>query len=150
MRNDANMDAFNSMELSFDSRGENEGFARVAVSAFAVQLSPTLETLTDIKTAVSEAVTNCVVHAYRERMGKIRISCRAYPDGRFFVTVQDEGCGIPDIARAMEPFYTTQPECERSGMGFAVMQTFMDQVQVESRVGEGTCVTMMKHVSPVA
>lgn len=139
----------NSMCLRFLSLPENEGFARVAVSAFAVQLNPTLETLTDIKTAVSEAVTNAVVHGYRDGAGEIEIIASYDDAGILTVTVQDRGCGIPDIARAMEPFFTTQPEKERSGMGFAVMQTFMDEVLVTSRVGEGTSVRMVKTIAPL-
>ena len=140
------MDIINQMELKFLSVPENEGFARVAVSAFAVQLNPTLDVLADIKTAVSEAVTNAIVHAYREMGGVIALEAELREDGVLALTVSDTGCGIPDIDQAMQPFYTTQPEKERSGMGFSVMQSFMDTVQVESEVGRGTSVRMEKLV----
>ena len=139
-------DLKNSMHLTFLSLPENESFARMAVSAFAVQMNPTLETLTDIKTAVSEAVTNAVVHGYRDSVGEIALDAVITDSDDFYITVSDAGLGIPDIARAMEPFYTTQPEKERSGMGFQVMLTFMDDVQVQSAPGEGTCVRMRKRV----
>ncbi|MBR6524596.1 MAG: anti-sigma F factor [Clostridia bacterium] len=141
------MEQKNAMTLEFLSLPENEGFARVAVSAFAVQLNPTLETLTDIKTAVSEAVTNAIVHGYREETGIVKVEASYDHSGKLTVTVSDTGCGIPDIARAMTPFFTTQPEKERSGMGFAVMQTFMDDVQVTSQPGCGTNVTLVKTIA---
>ena len=141
------MEQKNVMTLEFMSLPENEGFARVAVSAFAVQLNPTLETLTDIKTAVSEAVTNAIVHGYREKEGIVRVEACYDDERKLTVTVTDTGCGIPDIPRAMTPFFTTQPEKERSGMGFAVMQTFMDDVQVVSQPGCGTKVTLVKTVA---
>ena len=134
----------NQMKLEFLSLPENEGFARVAVSAFAVQLDPTLDMLADIKTAVGEAVTNAVVHAYGEKIGIVSISAALTENGILRIAVSDRGRGIADIAQAMQPFFTTQPEKERSGMGFAVMQTFMDHVAVESVPGEGTTVRMEK------
>ena len=140
------MNLLNHMRLAFDARPENESFARVAVSAFAVPLGPTMDVLSDIRTAVSEAVTNAIVHAYREQGGEIVLEAALRDDGVLLLDISDRGCGIPDIARAMQPFYTTQPEKERSGMGFAVMQSFMDDVRVESQVGVGTRVHMEKRV----
>ena len=140
------MQPTNQMELTFLSVPENEAFARVAVSAFAVQLDPALDVLADITTAVSEAVTNAIVHGYQDALGLVRISASLTKDGLLTVTVSDQGRGIPDIALAMQPFFTTQPEKERSGMGFSVMQTFMDDVQVESAPGKGTTVTMRKRL----
>lgn len=136
----------NAMRLCFESRPENEAFARVVVSAFMVQLNPTLEEVNDVKTAVSEAVTNAIVHGYpRGGEGEIRLSVRLLPQERTLeVEVSDDGEGIPDVEQAMQPFYTTQPELERSGMGFSVMQSFMDGIRVESEVGKGTRVMMKK------
>ena len=136
----------NHMRLSFDSRSENESFARVAISAFMAQLSPTLEELNDVKTAVSEAVTNSIVHGYDGALGEVDIDASLWDDGRVIVEVIDTGRGISDVEQAMTPFFTSQPEMERAGMGFAVMQTFMDDVRVTSRVGQGTSVWMMKRV----
>ena len=140
------MQIINQMKLEFLSVPENEGFARVAVSAFAVQLDPTLDVLADIKTAVSEAVTNAIVHGYPNRLGMVQISAILKGDGLLEISVSDQGTGIPDIQKAMQPFFTTQPEKERSGMGFPVMQTFMDLVQVESTPGQGTVVRMEKRL----
>ena len=140
------MQPINHMELTFLSVPENEAFARVAVSAFAVQLNPTLDVLADIKTAVSEAVTNAIVHGYPDQPGLVTVAAALFPGGLLTVTVSDRGKGIPDIAQAMQPFFTSQPEKERSGMGFSVMQTFMDDLQVESIPGEGTTVRMEKHL----
>jgi len=134
------------MKLEFLSVPENEGFARVAVSAFAVQMDPTLEVLADIKTAVSEAVTNAIVHGYGDGMGMVEISAKLDDNGIMEIAVSDQGRGIADIEKAMEPFFTTQPEKERSGMGFSVMQTFMDAVMVESEMGKGTTVRMEKRL----
>ena len=136
----------NHMRLEFDARPENESFARVAASAFTVPMNPTMDVLSDIRTAVSEAVTNAIVHAYRERGGVIRLTAALREDGVLLLDVEDSGCGIPDVEQAMQPFFTTQPEKERSGMGFSVMQSFMDDVQVESEVGKGTTVRMEKRV----
>lgn len=133
----------NEMTLIFDSRPVNEGLARVAAASFCTQLNPTLEEVADIKTAVSEAVTNCIIHGYEGRIHKIRMVCRLQ-DQELSVDVIDEGVGIPDVKKAMEPLYTTKPEKDRSGMGFTFMEAFMDEVQVESQVGKGTAVHMKK------
>ena len=141
------MQIINEMKLEFMGIPENEGFARVAVSAFAVQLDPTLDVLADIKTAVSEAVTNAIVHGYADATGgTVTVAAALRDDGVLEVAVTDQGKGIDDIGRAMQPFFTTQPEKERSGMGFSVMQTFMDKVTVESKPGEGTTVRMQKRL----
>ena len=141
------MHAKNQMKLIFSALPENESFARVAVSAFTVQLNPTLDILADIKTAVSEAVTNAIVHGYHGAAdGLIEIQAALCEDGWLSVSISDAGCGIPDIEQAMQPFFTTQPEKERSGMGFSVMQTFMDSLKVESKVGIGTTVRMKKRI----
>ncbi len=133
----------NEMQLSFPARSENEVFARNAVAAFALTLEPTLDELSDIKTAVSEAVTNCIVHAYRNAEGWVTIRCRAEGD-RFDIEVCDEGRGIENIEEALQPFFTTQPSEERSGMGFTIMQTFMTEFAVASEAGAGTRVKMRK------
>ncbi len=138
----------NQMELTFLARPQNESFARVAIAAFAVQLNPTLPEMADIKTAVSEAVTNAIVHGYRDREdGVVRMRAE-YGERRLLtVTVEDTGCGIADVEAAMQPFYSTGDGAERSGMGFCVMQTFMDAVEVDSAVGRGTTVTMRKYIT---
>lgn len=135
----------NEMELIFDSRSSNEGFARVTVAAFMTQLNPTLEEVADVKTAVSEAVTNAVIHGYGERTEncKIIIRCRIDEDA-LFVEIEDKGIGIENINQAMEPMFTTKPELERSGMGFAFMEAFMDEVRVLSKLHKGTTVKMKK------
>ena len=137
------MEDTNEMALEFDSRSQNEGFVRVAVAAFATQLNPTLEEVADLKTAVSEAVTNVVIHAYREKTGKVQIEC-SVREKEMTVTVIDYGVGIENIEKAMEPLYTTRPELDRSGMGFAFMEAFMDELEVESQPGQGTTVRMKK------
>ena len=135
----------NEMEITFDSRSENEGFARVAVAAFLTQLDPLLEEISDVKTAVSEAVTNAVIHGYEGGEGKIRLSCRIEKDDRkIYIEVEDRGVGIEDVEKAKEPLFTTRPELERSGMGFAFMEAFMNEVEVESTPGKGTCIKMYK------
>lgn len=139
------MENNNEMTIIFDSRSCNEGFVRVAVAAFCTQLNPTLEEVADIKTAVSEAVTNAIIHGYQQEIKKIRVDCKTDKKD-FYVTVKDEGKGIKDIAKAMEPLFTTCPHMERSGMGFAFMEAFMDEVQVESEVGKGTIVRMKKTI----
>ena len=139
------MEQNNQMTIIFDSRSCNEGFARVAVAAFCTQLNPTLEEVAEIKTAVSEAITNSIIHGYDNQVKKIRIECRT-EDKTLYVTVSDEGRGIPDIEKAMEPMFTTRPELDRSGMGFAFMEAFMDDIQVESEVGKGTIVRMKKTI----
>ncbi len=142
----------NAMRLVFDSRPENESFARVVISAFMVQLNPTLEQVADVKTAVSEAVTNAVVHGYPDgARGDITLSARLIPEENMLeVEIADAGVGIADVRQALEPFYTTQPELERSGMGFSVMETFMDGLQVASAPGKGTRVKMQKRICPPA
>ena len=138
----------NQIEIKFLARAQNEAFARVAIAAFAVQLNPTLPEMADIKTAVSEAVTNAIVHGYRGREdGMVRLSAEYGADHILTVWVEDSGCGIRDIQTAMQPFYSTGDGAERSGMGFCVMQTFMDAVEVNSVVDEGTTVIMRKQIS---
>ena len=138
------MKPVNKAEISFPSNSVNEGFARAAVSAFLAQLDPTVADLTDLKTAVSEAVTNSIVHGYRDAIGTVDISVKLFENGKPVVRVRDKGCGIPDIEQAMEPLYTTGGE-ERAGLGFAVMQSFCDSVRVTSSVGKGTSVTLTKY-----
>ncbi|MGN0635502.1 MAG: anti-sigma F factor [Acutalibacteraceae bacterium] len=140
------MKALQTMKLEIESRSVNEAFARAVVSAFAAQLDPTVEELADLRTAVSEAVTNCIVHAYRESVGKIYISASVYPQGMFCVKIRDRGCGIADVAQAREPLFTTLGG-ERAGLGFAVMESFCDKVRVRSAVGKGTTVTLYKRIS---
>ena len=131
----------NYIAIEFPSRSVNEGLARAAVAAFAAQLDPTLAELGDIKTAVSEAVTNAVVHAYPDKLGTVQVRVRILPDERLEIVVKDHGIGITDVARARTPMYTTGGE-ERSGMGFAIMEGLMDACRVRSKVGFGTVVTM--------
>ena len=133
----------NEMEIQFDSKSCNEGFARVAVASFLAQLNPTVEEVADVKTAVSEAVTNAIIHGYEKRQGKIRIFCRIL-ENQFFMEVSDKGKGILNVEEAMQPMYTTKPEEDRSGMGFAFMEAFMDEVKVKSEPEKGTCVRMKK------
>ena len=135
----------NEMSLTFLSLSENEAFARVSVASFCSILNPTIDELSDIKTAVSEAVTNAVVHAYPNSVGKIRLDVKIISD-EIYITVTDFGVGISDIEKAKEPFYTSKPNSERSGMGFSVMEEFMDRVLVESESGKGVKVTLMKKV----
>lgn len=140
------MKATNSFSLTMLSKSANEAFARAAVTAFVTQLDPTIEEISDIKTAVSEAVTNCIVHGYRNTIGKIYITVQLYPDNTVLVKVRDTGCGIEDVEKAKEPLFTTAGG-ERAGLGFAVMESFMDNLKVVSRVGKGTTVTMKKRIS---
>ena len=135
----------NEMKLVFDSRPENEGLARVTVAAFCTQMNPTLEEVADLKTAVSEAVTNCIIHAYEGTVQKIEVCCRMQEE-TLWVDIIDQGVGISDIPKAMEPLFTTKPEKDRSGMGFTFMEAFMDEVTVESQVGKGTIVHMKKTI----
>ena len=137
----------NQMSLKLESRSVNESFARVAVSAFAAQQDPTVEEISDIKTAVSEAVTNCIVHAYPDAIGPVTLSIAVYPERLVKITVTDKGIGIPDIEKAMEPLFTTGNPEERSGLGFAVMQSFMDKVKVISKPGKGTKVLLIKRLA---
>mgnify|MGYP000992461976 CR=1 FL=1 len=133
--------------LEFPSRSANEGFARAAAACYAAQLDPTLDEVADIKTAVSEAVTNCIVHAYPDRIGPVTLCVAVYPEREVHITVTDRGVGIPDVPQAMEPLFTTGNPEERSGLGFAVMQSFMDRVKVTSRPGKGTKVVLIKRLS---
>ncbi|MBE6746490.1 MAG: anti-sigma F factor [Ruminococcaceae bacterium] len=139
------MKSTNEMKLTMESRSVNEGFARVAVTAFTAQLDPTIEEINDIKTAVSEAVTNCIVHAYPETVGRIYISASIYDNLTVRIKIRDSGVGIPDIKKAMEPLYTSLGG-ERAGLGFAVMESFMDKVRVRSVPGKGTTVTLEKKI----
>lgn len=135
----------NEMEIRFDSRSENEGFARVSVASFLTQLNPTVEEVADVKTAVSEAVTNAIIHGYEQRVETVRIHC-SIENQLFTVEISDHGKGIANVEKAMEPMFTTKPEDDRSGMGFSFMEAFMDTVEVESKVGEGTSVKMTKTI----
>ena len=137
------------LELIIDSKSENESFARVAVAAFCTRLDPTLEEITDIKTAVSEAVTNCIVHGYEGGKGKIYINVNI-TGNTAEVIVKDNGVGIENIEKAMEPLYTTKPEQERSGMGFSFMEAFMDELEVSSARNKGTIVIMRKKIGESA
>lgn len=135
----------NEMKLEFDSRSANEAFARVTVASFMTQLNPTLEEVSDVKTAVSEAVTNAIIHGYENHVNKIQIV--AGIEGKTLrLEISDRGIGIPDVKKAMEPLFTTKPELERSGMGFAFMEAFMDEITVESEPGKGTTVRMRKDI----
>ena len=135
----------NQIEASFPSLPENESLARMIVSAFMMQADPSLTMISEVRTAVSEAVTNAVVHAYSGRTGKVYL--RAFLDGDLLeIEIEDTGCGIADVKQAMTPFYTSQPETERSGMGFSLMQSFMDRVIVQSLPGCGTCVKLSKRL----
>ena len=133
----------NNMKVEFEALPENEGFARVTVAAFLTPLNPTLEEIEDVKTAVSEAVTNAVIHGYKEQGGTIGISCVLEKD-LLKMEISDQGCGIENVEQAMEPMFTTRPDLERSGMGFSFMEAFMDCLEVESTVGQGTRVIMEK------
>ena len=135
----------NQMQLLFDAKSVNEGFARVAVAAFLTELNPTLDELADIKTAVSEAVTNAIIHGYQNEEGQVKLFC-AVSGKQVEIIVEDSGVGIADIDKAREPFFTTKPELERSGMGFAFMEAFMDEIEVVSKVGKGTRIVMKKEI----
>lgn len=136
----------NQMELTFLSRAENEAFARMVISAFLVQVNPTMTMISEVRTAVSEAVTNAVVHAYQGGTGKIILRATMESETLLTIDVEDFGCGIADVRQAMQPFFTTQPEQERTGIGFALMQSFMDEVKVYSSPGSGTTVRMTRHM----
>ncbi len=140
------MKSINSFNLKFPSRSANESFARVAVSSFVSQLDPTLEELSDIKTAVSEAVTNSIVHAYKNEIGYVYISAEIYENRSVKIRIRDTGCGIEDVTAALQPLFTTVGG-ERSGLGFSVMQSFMDYLKVTSKPGKGTVVVMKKTLS---
>ena len=135
----------NEMKLEFVSKSSNEAFARITVAAFASQLDPTIEELADIKTAVSEAVTNSIIHGYENSEGIVKVECKL-KDNCVEIQISDSGKGIEDIEEAKQPMFTSKPELERSGMGFSFMEAFMDQVQVESEPGKGTTVTMKKKI----
>ena len=137
----------NYIKLEFPSKSANEHFARSAVAAFAAQLDPTLDELGDIKTAVSEAVTNAIVHGYRDSIGEIELLLKLEEDRTFTAEVRDRGCGIADVEEAMRPLFTTDPEHERSGMGFTIIENFMDSLRVVSSPGKGTRVIMKKKLS---
>ena len=137
----------NEMKLEFISKSTNEAFARVAVAAFASQLDPTIEELADIKTAVSEAVTNCIIHGYETKQGIVKIVGRL-KENEIILEISDNGKGIENIDIAKEPLYTTKPNLERSGMGFTIMESFMDSMEIESIVGLGTKVTISKKIKP--
>ncbi|RPF43512.1 stage II sporulation protein AB (anti-sigma F factor) [Hydrogenoanaerobacterium saccharovorans] len=138
------MKTINEMKLQIPGKSANEGFARAAVSAFAAQLDPTIDEIADIKTAVSEAVTNCIVHGYKDQIGQIYIHAKLYEDNVLTIKIRDKGCGIPNIKQAMEPLFTTCTTGERAGLGFAVMQSFMDKVRVTSKPERGTSVVLTK------
>ncbi len=140
------MNETNNIKIEFLSRSANEGFARTAIACFAAQLDPTLEELGDIKTAVSEAVTNSIVHAYPDTLGKIMLRARLFDDNSIEITVRDWGCGIEDISRARSPMFTTGGD-DRSGMGFTIMESFMDNLRVRSKMGRGTTVVMRRRIS---
>ena len=137
----------NELKIVLPSLSINEGTARAVVAAFCAQLNPTATEIADIKCAVSEAVTNCIVHAYRGTVGTIYISIRLYESNIVRVSVRDRGCGIPDVKKARQPLYTTDAASERSGMGFTVMESFCDKVRVSSKCGKGTTVTLYKRLS---
>ena len=139
------MENSNEMTIIFDSRPENEGLARIAAAAFCTQLNPTLEEVADLKTAVSEAVTNCIIHGYQGEVHKIRMKC-VRKERTIYLDIEDDGIGIENVEKAMEPLYTTHADQDRSGMGFTFMEAFMDEVKVTSQVGKGTCVHMSKKI----
>ena len=136
--------AINEFKMQIPSNSINESFARKVCSDFVIMLDPTLSELADIRTAVSEAVTNCIVHAYKEKCGTVYISGKYYSDKTVEIKIKDKGCGIEDIDKAMEPLYTTDTSGERGGMGFAIMSSFTDKLKIKSALGKGTTITMIK------
>ncbi len=134
----------NEMKLQLPSRSCNESFARIAISSFFAQLDPTVDEIADIKTAVSEAVTNSIVHGYENSIGNIYIHAKILDDNKIYIKIRDKGCGIEDVEKAKEPMYTTCKTGERSGLGFTVMQSFMDKLKVNSKKGKGTTVVLTK------
>lgn len=140
------MKIINEVKISFLSKSANESFSRIAVAGVVSQLDPMVDELSDVKTAVSEAVTNCIVHAYNMQVGKIDMTIRLLEGSFVYIKIKDYGCGIPDISRAMEPLFTTAPNDERAGLGFAVMESFMDKLMVRSKVGKGTTVILTKKI----
>ena len=140
------MKTINEMKCTFPSLSVNKAYARTAVTAFAAQLDLTIEEIADIRTAVSEAVTNAIVHGYRGTVGTIELCVKLLEGNEVYIRIKDSGCGIPDVAQAMEPLYTTAAAEERAGLGFAVMESFMDKLSVKSKVGRGTTVVMRKRL----
>lgn len=141
----------NTMKLEFSALAENEAFARAAAAAFVMPLDPTVEELTEIKTAVSEAVSNSIIHGYPgKEKGMVQMECSSQPSGKVTIAVRDEGCGIEDVPQAMEPLFSTGDSEERSGMGFTVMESFMDKLKVVSEPGQGTTVIMTKYLDVVS
>lgn len=140
------MKPINEMKLTFESRSCNEGFARSAVASFISVLDPNVEELSDIKTAVSEAVTNSIVHGYKESIGTVYIHVKIFEEARISICIRDKGCGISDVKKAMEPLYTTCETGERAGLGFSIMESFMDKLKVRSKPGKGTSVTLEKSI----
>lgn len=137
----------NEVKFSFPSRSENESFARMAVSGFVSQLDPQIDELSDIKTAVSEAVTNCIVHGYKNTLGIVTMTARLLVGNEVYIKITDKGCGIEDIEAAMTPLYTSAPDQDRAGLGFTIMESFMDSLSVKSKLGKGTSVTMRKKLT---
>lgn len=142
------MQPINEFKLEFQSKSNNEAFARVVVASFVSQLDPTVEELADVKTAVSEAVTNAIIHGYENVRGSVYIDCKLYTDS-VEIVIRDEGRGIDDIEAARQPMFTSKPDLERSGMGFTIMENFMDEVEVTSNIGKGTIVRMLKNIKSV-
>ncbi|MBD5103581.1 MAG: anti-sigma F factor [Ruminococcaceae bacterium] len=140
------MKTVNKMKMIIPAMSKNEALARSCIAAFAAQADPTVEELSDIRSAVCEAVTNAIVHGYRDMAGDITLTLKLTDDGCLYIKIADKGCGIEDVEKAMEPLYTTAPEEERAGLGFAVMEAFTDSLKVTSKVGKGTCVTMKKRL----
>lgn len=141
------MKILNEIKFIMPSFSVNESTARAVVSSFIIQADPTVEELSDIRTAVSEAVTNCIVHGYRNSSGNIELTVRLMPNREVYIKIKDNGCGISDIQQAMQPLFTTAPEEERSGLGFSVMESFMDNLSVKSKINKGTTVIMRKKLS---
>lgn len=139
------MEICNHMQVSFDAKSVNEGLARMVVTAFMTEMNPTLEQIADVKTAVSEAVTNAIIHGYEDEDKLVELSCERNGQ-QLVVTVEDHGIGIANLQEAMQPFYTTKPQLERSGMGFSFMEAFMDKIEVRSNMGKGTKVVMWKYI----
>ena len=140
------MKPLNEMKMSFESRSCNEAFARSAVASFISVLDPNVEEISDIKTAVSEAVTNCIVHGYKDKIGTVYIHVKIFEGAKISICIKDKGCGIEDIEMAMQPLYTTSKNGERAGLGFSIMESFMDKLKVRSRPGKGTSVTLEKTI----
>ncbi len=140
------MKPINEMKMSFESRSCNEAFARSTVAAFVSVLDPNVEEISDIKTAVSEAVTNCIVHGYKDNIGTVYIHVKIFEGAKISIIIRDRGCGIDDIEKAMQPLYTTSENGERAGLGFSIMESFMDNLKVRSKLGKGTSVTLEKTI----